>query len=140
MYYATVFCLLRIDNNGVVHVSIDSLIADTEIISAKKNNNNNNNDILRVQENRDSPENVEHPVVKDDDEASENDNSNQTSGVDSEIAGVAQVLYDTLADMPMDKESSDASDDDNGKSIDDEESNNDNIIFEDMYHPNDHPN
>ena len=69
------------------------------------------------------------------DKESDNDNNIHTSVVDSKIAGVAQVLAYVLAYMPINEDRSDASDDDNNKIRDSEESQNNEIPFEDSYHP-----
>ena len=71
---------------------------------------------------------------------SDNDDNSQTSGVNAEIPGVARVLDDSLGDMPINKNIIDASNNDNDKISDCEESHNDKIPFENVYHPKKHPN
>ena len=82
-----------------------------------------------------------NPGVCNAEKLSDNEDDSQTSGVDAEIAGVARVLYESLADMPIEeyKDRNGTSDEDNYKISNREESHNDKISSEYAYHPNFHP-
>ena len=63
------------------------------------------------------------------------------AGVDAEIAGLPQVIYEALTDMPKNEygDSNDTSYEENYEISNVKESHNEKISSEDAYHPNVHP-